>query len=64
MVEKRTHPPLRSQFHPFNTCSKENGALTAVEATPCYVASYFIDCQEPISVLSHSEGYFYFIIFN
>jgi hypothetical protein len=53
MVEKRTRPPLRSQFHPFNTCYKENGALTAVEATPCYVASYFIDCQEPISVLSH-----------
>jgi hypothetical protein len=52
MVEKRTRPPLRSQFHPFNRSYKENGALTAVEATPCFVASYFIDCQEPISVLS------------
>ena len=52
MVEKRERPPLRIQFHPFNTGYKEIGALTAVEATPCYVAAYFIDCQEPISVLS------------
>ena len=60
MVEKRTRPPLRPQFHPFSTCYKENGALTAVEATPCYVASYFMDCQALIIVLSlYLISYFY-----
>ena len=49
----REHKHFKDTMSSINTCYKEIGALTAVKPLPD-VASYFIDCHEPNSVLSQN----------